>query len=52
MELIKHELDQFTEFTRLWFARNGGMIDISIKQIKQEHKQEKVYIKSKDFEKA
>ena len=52
MQLTKCESDQLIEITRLWFARNGGVVNIKVKQIKQKHKQEKVYIKSKELEKA
>ncbi len=33
MNLTKCELNQLTEATRLWFARNGGAIDQKIKSI-------------------
>ena len=33
MNLTKCESNQFIESTRLWFARNGGVIDVKIKTI-------------------
>ena len=33
MNLTKCELNQFTEATRLWFAKNGGVIDVKIKTV-------------------
>ncbi len=33
MKLTQCEADQFIEFMRLWFARNGGVIDQKIKSV-------------------
>ena len=52
MKLTNCELKQITEATRLWFARNGGVIDVKIKQVKTKRAEENVFIKPKGFDKA
>ena len=52
MKLEKHEGNQLSEATKIWFAKNGGAVDIKIKQVKTEHKQEKILKKPKGFDNA
>ena len=40
MKLTTCEGDQLIEATRLWFAKNGGVVDVKIKKIAQQHEHE------------
>ncbi len=40
LHLTKCENDQLVEATRLWFAKNGGVVDCKIKVIKLEQEDE------------
>jgi len=40
MKLTDCENDQLVEATRLWFARSGGVVEVSIKKVAQQHSHE------------
>ncbi len=44
VQLTKCESNQFIESTRLWFARNGGVIDVKIKTIDLKQEDEADFI--------
>ena len=40
MKLTECEGEQLIEATRLWFARNGGVVDVTIKKVAEQHNHE------------